>query len=325
LVAAIDLDGQVVIVTGGARGIGRAYCLDFGARGARVVVADTSADEANAVVASIKQAGGSSVAACYDVATKVGGEQIVQETLHEFGRVDAIVNNAGILRPGYFEDLTEDQIDSVLAVHLKGAFFVTQPAWGLMKQQGYGRVVITSSSSGMFSHQAISNYAAAKAGLYGLTKALAYEGRPYGIAVNCILPSATTTISEGNPIPGFDLDWGSPEGTVPDSGRSWSQTFETINARRPPSAVAALVTLLVSRSCPVNGGAFIAASGWYGRVAVAKARGWLAPDASSVRAEDVQAHWEEIQDQSSLIVPEDMLADMSAIAKAIEELDAGVA
>jgi NAD(P)-dependent dehydrogenase (short-subunit alcohol dehydrogenase family) len=219
----IDFDGQVVIVTGGGRGIGRAYCLDLGARGARVVVADISAVDADAVVEKISGAGGIALAAHYDVATKVGGEQIVQAALDHFGRLDAVINNAGILRNGYFEDLTEGQIESVFAVHLKGAFFGTQPAWRVMKQRGYGRLVMTSSTSGIFSHQGLSNYAAAKAGLYGLTKALAFEGRPFGIMVNAVLPTATSMIQEGNPVPGFDMDWGSPEGTEPRTGRSWSE------------------------------------------------------------------------------------------------------
>lgn len=319
----IDFSGQVAIVTGGGRGIGRAHCLDLGARGAQVVVSDMSMADADAVVEEIVQAGGRAVAAYDDVATKVGGEQIVQTALDQFGRVDAVINNAGFLRTGYFEDLTEAQIESVIAVHLKGAFFVTQPAWRVMKQQRYGRVVMTSSTSGMFSHQGLSNYAAAKTGLYGLTKALAFEGRPFGISVNAVLPAATTTIQDGNQIPGFDLDWGSPDGSEPGTRRSWSSVMAVIDARRPPSAVAALVTLLSSRNCPVSGEAFIAAAGWYGRVLVAKAQGWLAADVNSVRAEDIELHWAEIRDQSALTVPTDTWEDMNAIAQAINAFQPG--
>jgi NAD(P)-dependent dehydrogenase (short-subunit alcohol dehydrogenase family) len=198
---------------------------------------------------------------------------------------------------------------------------VTQPAWRLMKENGYGRVVMTCSSSGMFAHQGMANYAAAKAGIYGLCKALAYEGRDHGIRVNAVLPGAATTISESDPIPGFDVDWsGRSPGGSSSGGRSWGDIFETLAPRRTAEAVAPLVSFLASRACPVSGEAFVAMAGWYGRVFVGKASGWVAPNGHETTAEDILEHWSELRDLSSYTVPADTFEDMDEVAEAIKAL-----
>jgi NAD(P)-dependent dehydrogenase (short-subunit alcohol dehydrogenase family) len=308
----IDLEGDVAIVTGAGRGLGRAYALELARRGARVAVNDVSAAEAAEVVAEIRTGGGAAVAVSASVTTPDGGQAIVDAAVEAFGTVDIVVNNAGFLRPGYLEDLTADRIDDVLAVHLRGAFSVTQPAWRVMKQKGYGRVVMTSSSSGLFSHHGLSNYAAAKAGLYGLTKALAFEGRDHGVLVNAVLPYASTTITSGDPVPDLDEVWAasmppglSRSGMTPD--------------RREPGLVAPLVTFLASRSCAVTGEAFSACGGRFARVFVGVADGWLAPDPGSVTAEAIAAHLDEIRDTSRSSIPAWMFDEWADVARRLSQ------
>ena len=139
----VSFEDQVVIVTGGGRGLGRAYCLELAARGASVLVNDILEDSADQVAAEVRQAGGKAVASRASVATPEGGREIVESALEAFGTVDALINNAGILRNNLFEDLTVEQIDAVFDVNLRGTFFVTQPAWRIMKEKGYGRVLLT--------------------------------------------------------------------------------------------------------------------------------------------------------------------------------------
>ena len=166
----ISFDGQVVIVTGGGRGIGRGHCLDLARRGAAVVVNDMAPEHADAVVDEINGAGGRGVPSYDSVATPEGATAIIATAVDAFGTVDAIVNNAGFMRNGWFEEQTRAMLDAVLDVHVKGAFFVTQAAWPVLREKGYGRIVMTSSAGGLFAMQGEANYAAAKAGLFGLTQ-----------------------------------------------------------------------------------------------------------------------------------------------------------
>jgi NAD(P)-dependent dehydrogenase (short-subunit alcohol dehydrogenase family) len=201
----LSFDGRVAIVTGAGNGIGRLHALELARRGARVVVNDlggamdgtgSSATPAEAVVAEIEAAGGEAVANADSVATPEGGERIVRTAVERFGKVDIVVNNAGILRDAAFKNTTPDLVDPVLDVHLKGAFNVTRPAWLVMLDQGYGRIVNTSSGSGLFGNFGQSNYGAAKMGLIGLTRVLAIEGGRKGIHVNAIAPIAKTRMTE---------------------------------------------------------------------------------------------------------------------------------
>src|SRR5438094_2476354 len=196
LLMPITFDGQVVIVTGAGQGLGRAYAIELGRRGARVVVNDLAGldspegSAAEAVARAIEAAGGTAVASHDTVATPEGGQPIVDKAVETFGTIDAVIHNAGVWRHKYYEDMTPDQLDPVLDVHLRGAFFVTQPAWPLMQAKGYGRIVLTSSSTGAFGRLAGTNYAAAKAAMLGLARALSLEGAEHGIKTNCILPVA---------------------------------------------------------------------------------------------------------------------------------------
>ncbi|HWW20578.1 MAG TPA: SDR family NAD(P)-dependent oxidoreductase [Steroidobacteraceae bacterium] len=288
----ITFDGQVVIVTGAGQGLGREYALELGRRAAAVVVNDVAGlntkegSAADAVVSEIQSAGGKAVASYDTVATADGGQAIVDRALEIFGTVDAVIHNAGVWRHKLYHEMTADQLDPVLDVHLRGAFFVTQPAWSIMKEKGYGRIVLTSSSSGAFGREAGTNYAAAKAGLLGLSRALALEGAHYGIRSNCILPIAP--FRKRGPVPAALTERLTNAGLPRDSG---------------PELVAPMVAYLASAACAVNGEAFSAGGGRYGRVFIGVADGWLSPAGACATAEDIEAHLDEIEDIGTYRVP----------------------
>lgn len=234
--ADIGFDGQVAIVTGAGHGLGRQHALQLAERGARVVVNDlggtvdgTGSDTgpAEQVAAEINDAGGEAVADTSSVASQAGGETIVETAMDAFGRVDIVVNNAGILRDKAFHNLTPDLLDAVIQVHLYGAFWVTLPAWKIMREQGYGRIVNTTSASGLFGNFGQTNYGAAKMGLVGFTRALAQEGRRKNILANVIAPAAKTRMTE--------------------------ELLGPVADRLDPSSVAPVVVFLASDQCDVTG------------------------------------------------------------------------
>jgi NAD(P)-dependent dehydrogenase (short-subunit alcohol dehydrogenase family) len=203
------LDGKVAIVTGGANGLGEAYCRLFAKEGASVVVNDLggardgtggSATPAQKVAGEIVAAGGKAVANGDDVSTMEGGKRILQSALGAFGKVDILVNNAGILRDRTFSNMTEEEWDAVVKVHLKGAYCVTRPVWNWMKDNGAGGVIVmTSSGSGLIGNFGQANYGAAKAGLFGLMRVLSMEGRKYGIRLWALAPGAYTRMTSDLP------------------------------------------------------------------------------------------------------------------------------
>lgn len=216
------LDGKVAIITGAGNGIGRATALLFAREGARVVVNDVGGARdglgqdlsvAAKVVAEIEAAGGSAVANGDSVATPDGAARIVQTALDAWGQLDVLINNAGILRDKTLLKLDEAMWDAVLATHLKGTFLCTQAAAAAMRQSG-GRIVNTTSVSGMLGNFGQSNYAAAKAGIYGLTRTASIELQRYGIMVNCVAPIAKTRMTEDLPM--FEkVDSMTPEHVAP--------------------------------------------------------------------------------------------------------------
>ena len=314
----VDLSGQVVIVTGAGRGIGRGHALLLGGRGACVVVNDVAGEHAAAVAAEIEKDGGRAAVSAHSVADPAGCRAIVGLAMAAFGTVDAVVNNAGFMRNAAFEDQTTDTLEAQLGVHVAGPFFLTQAAWPVMRAKGYGRVVMTSSAGGLFATGGQANYAAAKAAVYGLTRALAVEGREHGIGVNAVLPHASTEIRMHDPAlatdPGradAERRWAAGHG-----GRFRPGLREALGAARLPEAVAPLVAFLASPACAQTGEAYAAGCGRFARVFVGEGLGWTAPDAAAVDPDDVAAHLDAIRATDGYRIPVDLYGEIEFMAEA---------
>jgi NAD(P)-dependent dehydrogenase (short-subunit alcohol dehydrogenase family) len=309
-VTEISFAGQVAIVTGGGRGLGRSYCLELARRGAAVVVNDLAdrgdqrSAAADGVVAEIEAAGGRAASSCASVTAADGARAIVGTAIEHFGTLDIVVNNAGIMRNGNLEELTPEKYDAVMEVNTRGSFLVSQAAWPVLREKNYGRIVMISSAGGMFAFGGVSNYAAAKAGVYGLTKALAYEGAPHGILVNAVLPMGGQMASMDIAPPGYTSDY--PAGLR-----------EKLAPRRTTEVVAVLIAVLASRACRVTGEAFSAGFGRFARVFVGVTPGWIAPDVSTVTAEDVLTRFDQIRDLGDFIVPRNQFDEVVAIAEGL--------
>jgi len=282
----IRFEDKVVIVTGAGGGLGRAHALLFARHGAQVVVNDlggsaqgegASASAADRVVAEIREAGGSAVAN-HDSVTD--GDKIVQNALDAFGRVDVLVNNAGILRDKSFARMEDADWDLVYRVHLEGAYKVTHAAWPHMREQNYGRVIFTSSTSGIYGNFGQSNYATAKLGLYGLTRTLAVEGRKNNILVNAIAPTGGTRMTEGLIPP---------------------QVFELLK----PELISPLVVYLGSEQCQDTSALFEVGGGWIGKVRWERSLGACFDPVAGFSPEDVATQWSRISDFSDAVHPQD--------------------
>jgi NAD(P)-dependent dehydrogenase (short-subunit alcohol dehydrogenase family) len=300
----LQLTDQVAIVTGAARGLGRTYALELARRGATVIVNDLPGGGADAVVAEITKAGGSALAVEHDIADPDGAQRVVAEAVNGHGRVDILINNAGMLRNGRFDELTVERITDIFAVHLAGTFFVSQPAFRAMRQAGYGRIVNISSNTS-FGMAGLVNYAAAKAGVLGFTTSLAIEGGPHGIVVNSVLPNGATTIMDEEPIPGFEAD------------TRFAAAFEGVAHRFEPERTAALVTYLASPACTVSGQHFSSLGGRYARVLYGVTEGWLGPDAIAT-ADDIAEHFAEISDAERIeLLPASIGDEFHAVSEAL--------
>jgi len=271
---AIRFEDKVVIVPGAGGGLGRAHALLFARHGARVVVNDlggsTQGEGANSsaadrVVEEIRQAGGQAVAN-HDSVTD--GARIVQQALDSYGRIDVVVNNAGILRDKTFHKMEDADWDLVYRVHVEGSYKVTRAAWPHMREQGFGRVIFTASTSGIYGNFGQSNYGMAKLGLYGLTRTLALEGRKNNVLVNAIAPTGGTRMTEGLIPP---------------------QVFEQLK----PELVSPLVVYLGSEQCQDTGGLF-EVGGWMGKVRWERSLGVGFDPKAGFDAEDVAAQWQQI-------------------------------
>jgi len=215
-----EFANKVVIVTGAGGGLGRSHALEFARRGARVVVNDLggaldgtgSGHTAQTVVDEIHDLGGTAIASTHSVATQSGAAEIIGCAVDTYGTVDIVINNAGILRDKTFANLKMENFQAVLDVHLMGAVYVTHAAWPILAKKGWGRVVLTSSESGIFGNFGQSNYAAAKMGLIGLMNVLKLEGRRKGVRVNCLVPAAQTRMTAS--LPG-SIDRGQPAQVSP--------------------------------------------------------------------------------------------------------------
>ncbi len=296
----IRFDGRVVLVTGAGHGLGRDYSLELARRGAKVVVNDlggsgagrgASHAAADEVVDLIRSAGGSAVANYDSVATRQGGAAIVQTALDAFGRLDAVINNAGFLRNNRFEDLTDEDIDAVIDVHLKGAFYVSQPAFRAMKANGYGRFLFTGSASAMFGHAWQANYSAAKGGLMGLSHVVSIEGEPHGILSNLLMPTAATRLAD-EMSPGF-LEV--PNFAAGIQRVAWPETAPY----NTPAFNMPLAVYLVSEACRASHNLYSHCSGRYARVSITAAGGWHAPGQTLPTVEELAAHWAEVENDAT--------------------------
>jgi NAD(P)-dependent dehydrogenase (short-subunit alcohol dehydrogenase family) len=282
----IEFDGRVAIVTGAGGGLGKCYALELGRRGARVVVNDLGGNPdgtgaaggpADTTVAEIKEAGGEAVANYDSVATPEGGAAITQTALDAFGTVDIVINNAGILRDKSFVNLEVKDLQAVIDVHLLGAFHVTQPAFRVMKEKGYGRLLFTSSAAGVFGNFGQTNYGAAKMGLVGLSNVLAIEGAKAGIRSNVIAPIARSRLTEDLLGPMAELV--------------------------EPELVMPLSLYLVSEACELTHEIFSVGGGKYSRVFIGESPGWFAGKGSQPTVEDIAEHIGEIRGEDGYTVP----------------------
>jgi NAD(P)-dependent dehydrogenase (short-subunit alcohol dehydrogenase family) len=300
----IDFTGQVAVVTGAGRGLGRLYAIELARRGASVVVNDlggsmggegSDATVADAVVAEIAAAGGTALASHDSVDSPAGAEAIVQTAIDQFGRLDAVISNAGIFGSVPFDELTAEDWCRMLRVHLDGAFYLAQPAYKVMKAQGYGRFVFISSSAGMFGQHLEAHYAAAKAGLVGLTNVIALEGAPHGILANTVLPYGVSRMLTD---------------TVGDSKALEETGF--LQAIRP-DLVVPIVVYLASRACDFTHRNYSAFGGRFARVFVGLGDGWLAGPESSPTADDVAEHLSEVSATEPFTVPESIYEEVFAV------------
>ncbi len=299
----IRFDDRVAIVTGAGGGLGRTYALDFAKRGAMVVVNDLGGATdgsgggsamADQVVKEITEAGGTAVANYDSVATPEGGEAIVKTAVDNFGKVDVVINNAGILRDKSFVKLSPEELEIILDVHLKGAFFVSQPAFRIMKQNGYGRFVFAASAAGIFGNFGQTNYGAAKMGLVGLSNVLAVEGKRSNILSNVISPLALSRLTE-------DI--------------ATSALAEYIS----PECVTPLVTYLASEACERTHEIYSVGGGRFARIFLGLAPGYFAGKGAKISAEEIQANIEQICDPEGYTIPAKVSDEMKLVLAAFQE------
>ncbi len=292
--ADIGFDNKVAIITGAGGGLGREHALLLASRGAQIVINDLGGTvdgsgegtegPAHTTAKEINDLGGVAVADTNSVATPEGGEAIVQSAVDAFGKVDIVINNAGILRDKAFHNMTPDLLEPVLDVHLKGAFYVTRPAWKLMREQNYGRVINTSSNAGILGNFGQTNYGAAKMGLVGFTRVLAVEGARNNIKANAIAPIARTRMTE--------------------------ELLGPLAEKLDPSLVSPLVAFLAHEDCEVSGEIYSAAGGRIARMFIGLTHGYYNPE---LTLEDVRDHWDEIRSEEGYITPASLSDELQQV------------
>lgn len=293
----IDFKGRVAIVTGAGAGLGRDYAIELAKRGAKVVVNDlggsrdgigSSDAAASKVVEEIKALDGEAIPNYDSVATVEGGENIVKTAIDAFGKVDIVINNAGILRDKTFHNMEPESWDAVMAVHLRGAYCVSKPAFVRMREQGYGRIVMTASGAGLIGNFGQTNYSSAKAGLLGLTNTLKLEGAKYNIKVNVIVPAALTRLTE-------DI-------FPPEMAKAFKAEYIT------PATL-----YLCSEQCRDSGAYINACAGYYSRSAIVTGPGTIFSERPS--PEQISESWDEIMSLDNAKYYDDINMMMAASLK----------
>ena len=301
----IEFNGQAVIVTGAGRGLGRLYALDLAQRGASVLVNDVGvtmhgegpdSSVADRVVTEITGLGGIAVASHDSVDSEKGGAAIVGRALEEFGRIDAVVSNAGIFDTLPFDELAAENWRRMLNVHLNGSFYLSQPAYRVMKAQGGGRFVFIASSAGLFGQPNSAHYSAAKAGIVGLANVIAIDGAPHGILANTVLPfgsSRMVTETVGDPD-------------------ELGEAMPFLRAIRP-ELVVPMVIYLASRACTFTHQNYSACAGRFARVFIGLGEGWVAPQDMPPTAEAIEVHLAEIAATEPCTVPSSIFDEVTQI------------
>lgn len=273
----IDFRDRVVVVTGAAGGLGAAHAAAFASRGARLLLTDRSED-VEAVAARLKAQGAEAESAVGDVADPAGCQAAITQALAAWGRIDVLVNNAGLLRDRVLEKQTDEEWRRVIAVHLDGARHMTRAAWDPMRERKYGRIVNTTSASGLYGNFGQTNYAAAKMGLVGFTRSCALEGARHGIKANCVAPIAHTPMTDS----------------------LWPEDAKTGTAA---DLVSPVVVWLGSETCAETGVTLACGGGYVSRVAVMEGAGAWASGADELSPEWVAAQWPRIADMDGASEP----------------------
>jgi NAD(P)-dependent dehydrogenase (short-subunit alcohol dehydrogenase family) len=311
----IDFAGRVAVVTGAGGALGSAFCKELAARGAAVVVNDLggsptgeggSRSYADRVVDEIRAVGGKAVANYDSVASEAGGAAIIQSAIDNFGRIDIVISNAGNQRNGRFGELTPEDIEAVFAVHVKGAFFVVQPAYRAMVKQGYGRIVLVSSQSGIFGNPIRANYGSAKTAMIGLMNVIAQEA-PAGIAVNCLFPNAI-----GGRLGGGAIDERPDRDFLIAAGERSRHYIEGMD----PTFVAAMACFMASERCVGSQAMYSVLGGKYSRIFVGLTEGWYKPGDVAPSIEELVAHLPEIDDRARYDLPLSGLEEMDTVLAA---------
>jgi NAD(P)-dependent dehydrogenase (short-subunit alcohol dehydrogenase family) len=298
-VSELSFDERVAVITGAGGGLGKTYALELARRGAKVVVNDLggaadgtggSSSMADLTVKEIVEAGGTAIANYDSVATPEGGEAIIQSALDNFGQVDIVINNAGILRDKTFAKLEPKDLEAVLDVHLKGGFFVSQPAFRAMKQSSYGRFLFTASAAGVFGNFGQTSYGAAKMGLVGLSNVLSIEGARNNILSNVICPVANTRLTK--------------------------ELLGAAAERLDPEFVTPLAVYLVSEQNERTHEVYSVGGGRYARIFVGLAKGWSSEGVPSV--EDLAANMDRVRDEEGYMVPGSALDELKLFGASLQ-------